>query len=113
MENDYSFAIFIAVAINIAVLITFFAMASRIKKIKALLQKKETNYYKMYWYERELGNNDKAYEYVLRYYLEKMFDAHTLAEASTPGEAVHNRVAKMCEAIGKPVPDFEKLGVNL
>ncbi len=105
------FIIFLQVVLSIVVLVVFFVMAARIRKIKQHLES-GTNYYKLYWIERNLGDYDKAYRYALLYYLEDVFDAHYNYNKYMPDEKDQRRITEMCEAINKPAPDFKKLGVD-
>ncbi len=85
-------------------------MAFTLSSIKKKLNQPK-DYYALYWLERHLGNYDEAYRYAKMYYLRYVYNGRG-NKPNKPAKNVQDTFISMCKSIDKPVPDFDKFGVE-
>ncbi len=89
----------------IILLYQIFTLFNRINEIKKSIV---PDYEKMYWVERKLGNNEKAYEYLMREYIDRVHRKLFKSEY-TLSEFYKERLEKACKELGKPIPNYEEI----
>ncbi len=97
---------FVYLIVGLILLYQLFGLFSRVKVIKSHLL--TPNYHKKYWIEKQVGNNDKAYEYLMKDYYSKLYD-HKFNGDYPIKYDYKERLKKELEDLGKDIPNFEEL----
>lgn len=94
------------VVFAIILLYQIFTLFNRVNEIKKSVV---PNYEKMYWIERKLGNNDKAYEYLIRDYIDRVYRKFSNNEKYILSDIYRKKLEKACNELGKPIPNYKEL----
>ncbi len=108
--EDYSIVFVVIGILSIVMVICTFVMFRNIARIRKCVCS-DKDYFKLFWLHKNLGDYDKAYEYLRLHYLLKQYEAHYYLEED-PTEDYQNYIASLCKEIDRPAPDFKTFGVK-
>lgn len=111
MSDSFLVVLIVIGVLQLILFIATMVFFSRVNKIKKAVLK-ETDYYRQYWIESKLGNNDKAYYFLIKNYLNDVYtDLYERYDGSKKSvdKAYRNIIKKKCEELKKPIPNFNEI----